>query len=232
MDSELFILYIVRNTQWVFLYLFLALCVIKIHTHKQDFLRNSFSCLWWGRACCVGLQESWTILDDGGRAQKENIKGVRKVHWSSVSALWTIWSHILLAGFIQTSHTPVRIHLCRSCYWWGVQWMYLKTMGGSQTWLSFLFALTLLGTRPQVDWDKDKVTRGASEKIPSSWGYLSLPEMGWTIPTKGSKDKFDKEMATQSSMLAGQIPWTEEPDVRQSMGSQRVGHSLATEHSW
>ena len=205
MDSELFILYIVRNTQWVFLYLFLAFCVIKIHTHKQDFLRNSFSCLWWGRACCVGLQESWTILDYGGRAPKENITGVRKVHRSSVSALWTIWSYMLLADFIQTSHTLISIHLCGSCYWWGAQWMYLKTMGDSQTWLSFLLALTLLGTCPLVDWDKDKVTRGASEKIPSSWGYLSFPEMGWIIPTKASKDTFDKEMATQSSMLAGKI---------------------------
>ena len=30
--------------------------------------------------------------------------------------------------------------------------------------------------------------------------------------------------ATHSSILAGRIPWTEEPDGLQSMGSQRVGH--------
>ena len=31
-------------------------------------------------------------------------------------------------------------------------------------------------------------------------------------------------MATDSSILAGEIPWTEEPGRLQSMGSQRVGH--------
>ena len=38
----------------------------------------------------------------------------------------------------------------------------------------------------------------------------------------------DKEMATHSSILAWKIPWTEEPGGLQSMGSQRVGHNLAT----
>ena len=33
-----------------------------------------------------------------------------------------------------------------------------------------------------------------------------------------------KEMATHSIILAWRIPWTEEPDRLQSMGSQRVGH--------
>ena len=35
----------------------------------------------------------------------------------------------------------------------------------------------------------------------------------------------EKEMATHSSTLAWNIPWTEEPGRRQSMGSQRVGHN-------
>ena len=35
-------------------------------------------------------------------------------------------------------------------------------------------------------------------------------------------------MATHSSILAWEIPWTEEPGGLQSMGSQRVGHNLAT----
>ena len=34
---------------------------------------------------------------------------------------------------------------------------------------------------------------------------------------------------THSSILAWRIPWTEEPDGLQSMGSQRVRHDLATE---
>ena len=35
-------------------------------------------------------------------------------------------------------------------------------------------------------------------------------------------------MATHSSVLAWRIPWTEEPGGLQSIGSQRVGHDLAT----
>ena len=35
-------------------------------------------------------------------------------------------------------------------------------------------------------------------------------------------------MATHSSILAWEIPWTEEPGGLQSMGSQRVGHNLMT----
>jgi len=35
-------------------------------------------------------------------------------------------------------------------------------------------------------------------------------------------------MATHSSTLAWKIPWTEEPGRLRSMGSLRVGHSLAS----
>ena len=35
-------------------------------------------------------------------------------------------------------------------------------------------------------------------------------------------------MATHSSILAWEIPWTEEPGGLQSMGLQRVGHDLVT----
>ena len=35
-------------------------------------------------------------------------------------------------------------------------------------------------------------------------------------------------MATHSSILAWEIPWTEEPGELQSMALQRVGHNFAT----
>ena len=34
----------------------------------------------------------------------------------------------------------------------------------------------------------------------------------------------EKETATRSSILAWEVPWTEEPGGLQSMGSSRVGH--------
>ena len=42
------------------------------------------------------------------------------------------------------------------------------------------------------------------------------------VQSLGQKDAPEKEMATHSSILAWRIPWTEEPDGLQSMGSQRV----------
>ena len=38
------------------------------------------------------------------------------------------------------------------------------------------------------------------------------------------KIPLEKEMVTHSSILAWEIPWTEEPGGIQSMGSQRVRH--------
>ena len=44
----------------------------------------------------------------------------------------------------------------------------------------------------------------------------------------GLEDSQEKVMATHSSVLAWEIPWTEEPGGLQSMGSQRIRHDLAT----
>ena len=40
----------------------------------------------------------------------------------------------------------------------------------------------------------------------------------------GQENPLEKEMATHPSILAWKIPWMEEPDGLQSMGSQRVRH--------
>ena len=40
------------------------------------------------------------------------------------------------------------------------------------------------------------------------------------VPSLGWEDSLEKEMATHSSIPAWEIPWTEEPSVLQSMGSQ------------
>ena len=51
-----------------------------------------------------------------------------------------------------------------------------------------------------------------------------LPTMRETrVQSLGWEDLLEKEVATQSSILAWKIPWTEEPGRLQSMGSQRVG---------
>ena len=46
----------------------------------------------------------------------------------------------------------------------------------------------------------------------------------------GQEDPLEKEIASHSSILAWEIPWTEEVGGLQTIGSQSVGHNLATEH--
>ena len=63
-----------------------------------------------------------------------------------------------------------------------------------------------------------------------------LPAMWETrVQSLGEGDPLEKAVATHSSILAWKIPWTEEPDGLQSMGSQRVRHDWVTSlsfHQW
>ena len=53
-----------------------------------------------------------------------------------------------------------------------------------------------------------------------------LPAMRETwVRSLDCEDSLEKSMAIHSSTLAWKIPWTEELDRLQSMGSQRVGHN-------
>ena len=56
-------------------------------------------------------------------------------------------------------------------------------------------------------------------------GKACLPTL-WEIwvQSLGQEDRLEKGMATHSCTIAWKIPWMEEPDELQSMGSQRVGH--------
>ena len=58
------------------------------------------------------------------------------------------------------------------------------------------------------------------------------PAMQETQETKvespGQEDLLEEDMATHTNILAWRIPWTEEADGLQSMGSQRVGMTEAT----
>ena len=44
----------------------------------------------------------------------------------------------------------------------------------------------------------------------------------------GQEDPLGKELATHSSVIVWEIPWTEGPSGLEFMGFQKVGHDLAT----
>ena len=56
----------------------------------------------------------------------------------------------------------------------------------------------------------------------------NLPTMQETwVQALGQEDPLEKEMATQSSILAWKMPWTDKPGGLQSMGvTKRVRHDL------
>ena len=50
------------------------------------------------------------------------------------------------------------------------------------------------------------------------------------VRSLGQEDPLEEGTAAHSSILAWRVPWTEELDGLQSMGSQRVGHDRTTKH--
>ena len=61
--------------------------------------------------------------------------------------------------------------------------------------------------------------------FPDGSTVKNLPAMQETqVQSLGQEVPLDKEMATHSSILAWEIPRTEEPGGPQSTASQRVGH--------
>ena len=73
--------------------------------------------------------------------------------------------------------------------------------------------------------------KGIGYPLQYSWASLVAqleknPPIMWEtwVRSLGWEDPLEKGMATHSSILDWEIPWTEEPGRLQSMGSQRVGH--------
>ena len=58
---------------------------------------------------------------------------------------------------------------------------------------------------------------GSAVKNPPAMQEMWVPSLSW-------EDSLEKEIATHFSILAWEIPLTEEPGGLQSMGSHRVGH--------
>ena len=55
----------------------------------------------------------------------------------------------------------------------------------------------------------------------AQWQRIHLPMQETGVRSLGQEDPLKKEMAAHASILAWEIPWTEEPGRLQSMGSQK-----------
>ena len=64
--------------------------------------------------------------------------------------------------------------------------------------------------------------------FPGGSAVKNPPTMQETwVPSLGQEDPLEQKMATQYSIIAWKIPWTEGPGRPQSMGSQRVRHDFS-----
>ena len=88
-----------------------------------------------------------------------------------------------------------------------------------------------MGTkRGQEGWDKCKDWNWhiyTTMLVAQMVKRLSTMRETW-VRSLGREDPLEKEMAIHSNTLAWKIPWTEEPDRLQSMGSQRARHDWVT----
>ena len=93
--------------------------------------------------------------------------------------------------------------------------------------------------RPQSRWLKQQKVISHNSRQFCSWGDLCLADSCFLhVPVRDStlvslslflrSQDVLEVTATHFSILAWEIPWTEEPVRLQSMGSQRVGHDLVT----
>ena len=78
-----------------------------------------------------------------------------------------------------------------------------------------------IGYLPQYSWAS---LVAQMVKNPPAMQETWVQSLGW-------EDPLEEDMATHCSILAWRIPWTEEPCGLWSMGSQGVGHGLATKHT-
>ena len=58
----------------------------------------------------------------------------------------------------------------------------------------------------------------------AQWQRILLPMQEMCVPSLAQEDPLEKEMATHSSILTWETPWTEETGGLQLDMSQRVGH--------
>ena len=70
--------------------------------------------------------------------------------------------------------------------------------------------------------------------LASSGSMVKNPPAVWKMQVRslGQEDPLEKDMATHSSILAWEIPWTGEPGGLQSMGSQESDMTERLNHDW
>ena len=107
---------------------------------------------------------------------------------------------------------PLRDRTHVSC----VSYVSRQTLYHCATWEALSILHTIYYFIDTILWNGD-LPSGSAVKNPPAMQETWVQFLGWEDPLK-------KEMATDSSILAWRIPWTEDPGGLQSTGLQRVKH--------
>ena len=75
-----------------------------------------------------------------------------------------------------------------------------------------------------TEYEKGEYIPVYKASLVAQWSRICLPMQETQVRTMGGEDLLEKEMAPHSSILAWEIPGTEEPGGLQSVVLQRVGH--------
>ena len=125
---------------------------------------------------------------------------------------------------------------------WHLNPRLITSIGGHLLWFAVALSLSLV----QLFVTLWTAAYQASLSFTISWSLLKLKSVELVIisndltraPSWHGEDPLEKEMAKHSSILAWEIPWTEEPGKLQSMGSQEsdmifwLNHQLKKTLEW
>ena len=148
----------------------------------------------------------------------------------------------LIQNLFQISPTSELVLMSVNCFFSFKFWLFWFLVW----WVIFFFLFCILDTLGIMLWTlSDILWKGVtslgvvhrSKGFPGGSAAKNTCSAGatWDVGSiPGSGDPLEEEMATHPSILAWEIPWTEEPSRLYSIGSQRVGHdrsNLAHTHT-
>ena len=81
------------------------------------------------------------------------------------------------------------------------------------------------------NWSDWAAAGAVQSPLVAQWSGICLAMQDTWVRSLGREDPLEEEMATYSSIVAWEVPWTEEPGRLQSMKSPGVGHDWAAKQA-
>ena len=143
------------------------------------------------------------------------------IPWNSLGQNTGVGKLSLLQGIVPTQGSNPGLPHCR----WILYQLSHKGSPRILEWVAYPFCSW---SSPPRNWARVSSIAG---QFFTNWAMREASMQEIWVQSLGWEDPLEKGMATHSSILPGESPWREEPGGLQYMGSQRIGHDWATQHS-